>query len=214
MGDRLDERAERASRAAEVDEWERRMAANEQRVAELNAVVDGAEETETTLEAKKARLEQQLKTIIAPREAEALMHEIATVDGEIDVNETTELEALEEQSQLEAALADDRAAEQGLRDALAQADVALETAVAETGTSLEVLDRGRVEARDRVDPAVLKNYDRLRDQLGVAVARLIGNMCGGCHLDISAAEIDTVRASAAAGSGVADCPQCGRILVP
>jgi uncharacterized protein len=212
--DRLDERAEQATSAAAVEEWERRLAANEQRIGELTAAIEGAETTEEALEAKKARLEQQMKTIIAPREAEALMHEIATVDGEIDANETAELEALEEQSQIEAALAEQRASEPGLRESLARANEALEVVVAEIDTALAVLDRRRDEARNGVEAAGLANYDRLRAQLGVAVARLVGKMCGGCHLDLSAAEIDTLRESAAAGSGAADCPQCGRILLP
>jgi hypothetical protein len=212
--DRLDERAEQATAAAAVEEWERRLAANERRMVELSAAIDGAETTEEALEAKKARLEQQMKTIIAPREAEALMHEIATVDGEIDANETAELEALEEQSQIEAALAEQRASEPGLRDSLARADEALGAAVAEIDAALAGLDRRRDEARSGVEANGLANYDRLRAQLGVAVARLVGKMCGGCHLDLSAAEIDTLRESAAAGSGAADCPQCGRILLP
>jgi predicted nucleic acid-binding Zn-ribbon protein len=46
----------------------------------------------------------------------------------------------------------------------------------------------------------------------VAAAALNGSRCEGCHLDLSAAELDEVRAVARAGD-VADCPQCGRLLV-
>jgi predicted nucleic acid-binding Zn-ribbon protein len=46
----------------------------------------------------------------------------------------------------------------------------------------------------------------------VAVARLEGTRCGGCHLDLSTSELDAVKA---VGAGeFADCPQCGRLLVP
>ncbi len=59
-------------------------------------------------------------------------------------------------------------------------------------------------------PAHLDRYERLRARLGgVAVARLDGNRCGGCHLDLSTAELADVRAVE-----LADCPQCGRMLVP
>ena len=51
-----------------------------------------------------------------------------------------------------------------------------------------------------------------RPQLGVVVSRLEGKQCTGCHLDLSAAEIDTARTDAAE-TGFTDCPQCGRILV-
>jgi len=65
----------------------------------------------------------------------------------------------------------------------------------------------------RIDSAAIARYDRLRARLGgVAVARLDGSRCGGCHLDLSTSELEEVRA---VGPGVlADCPQCGRMLVP
>jgi predicted nucleic acid-binding Zn-ribbon protein len=46
----------------------------------------------------------------------------------------------------------------------------------------------------------------------VAVARLDGPRCTGCNLDLSTAEVDDVR-SVGAGE-FADCPNCGRLLVP
>ena len=45
-----------------------------------------------------------------------------------------------------------------------------------------------------------------------AVARLAGKQCQGCHLELSAAEIDTVK-DEAAETGVTDCPDCGRLLI-
>ena len=73
--------------------------------------------------------------------------------------------------------------------------------------------RQRAEAaRAGMSESVLARYDRLRGNQGVAVARLNGKRCEGCHLDLSAAEVDEVK-EAAAASGVTDCPQCGRMLV-
>ena len=65
----------------------------------------------------------------------------------------------------------------------------------------------------RLDAGLLSRYERLRERFGgVAVARLEGTRCGGCHLDLSTAEVAEVRA---AGPGqFADCPQCGRLLAP
>ena len=45
----------------------------------------------------------------------------------------------------------------------------------------------------------------------LAAATLAGSRCEGCHLDLSAAEVDIVKDSVAKG-GLADCPQCGRLL--
>ena len=64
----------------------------------------------------------------------------------------------------------------------------------------------------QLSEALLSTYDRKRAALGVAVARLVGKQCQGCHLELSAAEIDTVK-DEAADTGVTDCPDCGRLLI-
>jgi uncharacterized protein len=66
--------------------------------------------------------------------------------------------------------------------------------------------------RAEIDDVHLATYDRKRAAFGVAVASLVGKQCQGCHLELSAAEIDTVK-DEAAETGVADCPDCGRLLI-
>ena len=59
-----------------------------------------------------------------------------------------------------------------------------------------------------------RQYDEMRPQFGgVAAAGLEGARCQGCHLDLSAGELDVVRAAAAGSAGVTECPNCGRLLV-
>lgn len=210
--ERLGERAEQEARSVAVAEWERTTQSREQRIAELAAAIEAAERRGEEHDVRKERFEQQLRTIIAPREAEALMHEIETLAAQRDANETAELEALEELSSIETALVTHRGEEQGHRDALVRADQALARVLAEIEATQLAIETRRSEARDEIDASTLRSYDRIRAQLGVAVARLEGKMCAGCHLDLSAAEIDTVRE--AADGGASDCPQCGRILVP
>ena len=56
----------------------------ELRQQELEKLLRVAEDTSVTLQKKRVRLEQQMKTVIATREAEALQHEILTVNGELN----------------------------------------------------------------------------------------------------------------------------------
>ena len=73
---------------------------------------------------------------------------------------------------------------------------------------------GRLEGlRDQVEKATLKRYDGLRKHFVLAAATLAGSRCDGCHLDLSAAEIDILRDDAAKAESIAECPQCGRLLV-
>jgi hypothetical protein len=154
-----------------------------------------------------------MKTVIAPREAEALMHEIATLDERVDALDIAELEALEEQSEIDDRLTAHLRDESALRDAVTSADVALQRATSEIDTELDGLATRRSTQRAELSDSALARYDRVRGSSGVAVARLVGHRCEGCHLDMSAAEVDEVKDQAANADGVAECPNCGRILV-
>ena len=46
---------------------------------------------------------------------------------------------------------------------------------------------------------------------GVAVARLVGSHCDGCHLTLPAMELDRIRHLPE--GELVTCEQCGRILV-
>ena len=205
-------RADFAAASERATAWERRRTALRARIDELGAAIDAAEVRGAELSAHRQRLEQQLKTVIAPREAEALMHEIETVEAERDELDTQEMTALEEQAsaddQLTAHLADEEAVATGVR----LADTALAEEVADTETELAALARRREDVRAEIDDAHLATYDRKRAAFGVAVAALVGKQCQGCHLELSAAEIDTVK-DEAADTGVTDCPDCGRLLI-
>jgi predicted nucleic acid-binding Zn-ribbon protein len=195
-----------------VRAWEQERSAMQARNDELAASIESAEQRASELAAERTRLEQQLKTVIAPREAEALMHEIENVGSSVDELDVAELEALEEQAALDDRLSAHLQAEPSLRDTMQRADQALADEVAGIDAELAVLDGRRAELRGLLTDDVLATYDRKRSTLGVAVARLDGRQCQGCHLDLSPAEIDTVR-DEAGSSGVTDCPQCGRLLI-
>ena len=61
-------------------------------------------------------------------------------------------------------------------------------------------------------PELLATYEPLRTSLGgVAVARLHGARCEGCHLEIPSAELEELRRAPA--DQAVHCPECLRILV-
>ncbi len=207
-----EQRAEFAAARAAVNDWERRRAALDARIGELGAAIESAEVRSAELLAHRQRLDQQLKTVIAPREAEALMHEIATIESERDELDDAELAALEEQSDVDDQLAALLGEEEAVRATARRAAEALAAEEAEIDARLGELEVRRGELRADLSAALLSTYDRKRAALGVAVARLVGKQCQGCHLELSAAEIDTVKDEAAA-TGVTDCPDCGRLLI-
>lgn len=201
-----------ATASADVERWERRRDELQRRIAELGATIESAEQRGAELLAHRQRLDQQLKTVIAPREAEALMQEIATIESQRDELDIAELEALEEQSACDDELAAHLAVEAAIRDTAGRAGDVFTSELAEIDAELARLDTRRTELRAVLADSLLATYDRKRAALGVAVAPLVGKQCQGCHLELSAAEIDTVKDEAAA-TGVTDCPDCGRLLI-
>jgi len=192
--------------------WEHLRAGFRSRIDELGSSIEQAEERGAKLLTHRQRLERQMKTVIAPREAEALMNEMATLDAQIDELDVHELEALEEQSTIDDQLAVHLQGEEQLRNRLTQADDALAVEVGDIDRELTDLTDRRTELRPWLSDGLLATYDRKRAALGVAVAPLVGRQCQGCHLELSAAEIDIVKHEAA-DTGVTDCPDCGRLLI-
>jgi len=154
-----------------------------------------------------------LKTVIAPREAEALMHEIELINAQRGELDDQELAALEEQAAGDETLSELRAAAPTVEDAVHTAAEALAAATAALDAEAADLAARRVATVADIAGADVVVYERVRKQFGgVGVARLEhGHHCSGCHMDLSPAEMDVVKAVPA--GEVAECPQCGRLMV-
>lgn len=210
--ERLPERDDLAKLTDEMKAWERRRTELNDRLAELDTAIESAEQKNAALGADRDRLEAQLKTVIAPREAEALMHEIETVNGQRNELDDAELAALEEQSTLDDERTEHLAGEESLRSASRIADDALGRACQDIDGELSGLADRRERVLADMDESIIARYTSVRNAAGVAVAELKGHRCEGCHIDLSAAEVDTAKDDAA-DTGFTDCPSCGRLLV-
>ena len=212
-GDRFCARRDRQQTATtELNVLRKNIAAAEGRVTAAQAAIEAAEHASADLTTKRTRLESQLKTVIAPREAEALMHEIATINARRGGLDDDELAALDGLAEGEAELAARQAELPGLELAMADALAALNTAAFGLDADASELTTRREAAVAQLSADELTRYQQVRAQFGgVGVARLEGSHCSGCHMDLSPAELDGVK-SAGAGE-VSECPQCGRILV-
>ncbi len=208
---RLAEREQVQAARNDLIRWNESRKLLHSRLDELEKQIETSEKESHDIDRKRTKLEAQLKTVIAPREAEALQSEIATLNERRSELDDAELAALEEQSRLEDELAAVLGQERSLTEVLTTADVALAAAERDIDGELSGI-AGRLEGlRSEVDKGVLKRYDRLRRHHVVAATKLSGSRCEGCHLDLSAHEVDDVKDELAA-SGIADCPQCGRLL--
>lgn len=207
----LDERDRLVEATAQVTKWESTRQALLARIAENAEIVERAESEGQRIDAETARLNAQMRTVIAPREAEALQHELETLASKRAESDEQGLVALTEQGEAEAELSGHLSAEESIREAARSADEQLQMAEAAIVAELDELERRRSDTRALLADGLLARYDRVRSKIGVAAARLTGSRCEGCHLDLSAAEVDEVRR--AGDDEFPDCPQCGRMLV-
>jgi predicted nucleic acid-binding Zn-ribbon protein len=191
---------EGAALTVERDELARRQ-------AELEAEV-GA------LEKRSVDLDQRMRSgsVTASRELTAMSEQIQALKRRRSDLEDAELEVMEALEPLETRVADLQtrwAALDGqatrLRAEVAEAEVALDA-------DLEQVNAERAGSAASLPPDLLATYERLRRRLGgVGAAPLVGASCGGCHLTLSASELDRIRRLPP--DAVATCEQCGRILV-
>jgi predicted nucleic acid-binding Zn-ribbon protein len=209
----LPERAAAETAEAELSRVRRQVADMIARQRELNEAIEAAEQSSAELTRRRERLQGQLRTVTSPREAEALTHELDTLAARRDELDDAELANLEEQSRV----VDDLAASHRVEVDLAAtaeagaAELAAAEAAIDEQTAKLTVERG--DAATRLDPGMLAEYERRRARFGgVAVAKLDGRRCGGCYLDLSTVELAAVQATPP--GEYADCPQCGRMLVP
>jgi predicted nucleic acid-binding Zn-ribbon protein len=209
---RAPEHAAAADAAGGLARWRAERRQLEQVIAEATATIERLEQDGHVLDTKKTRLEAQLKTVIAPREAEALMHEIATIDAKHSTLDDEELAAMEQQADADAALVALDADGPALTAAVAAADAALADALAAIDAEAAVVEGRRVAALGALDAVDAARYEsECRRHQGVGIAELRGRTCSACHVDLSQVEFEAVRA--ATGPDLPECPHCGRLIV-
>jgi predicted nucleic acid-binding Zn-ribbon protein len=212
--DTLPERAKRRQYEEAVAAIERTMADVESRRHEMAKAQRTLEDEIAAIVAKATDVDKTLYsgTVRVPRELQALQDELASLGRHQRTLEDRVLEIMEEAEPVDAELAslmaqrdDDAAAARELSAAISEAEAEIDQEIAE-------LRGRRDEALAGVPPPLLAEYEALRPRLdGVAVARLTGATCGGCHLALAAVEVDRIRHLPA--DAVVHCDECGRILV-
>ena len=210
----LPERAALDEHEAVVATIETEQSSRQARHAELAASIERLQAEVAALEARIAEVTRTMHSgaVTVPRELQALQHEQESLRRRQDHLETEELEIMEELDPLTEELAglggrlEALSAEgERLGQVLLQAEADLEEELTVAG------DRRR-EAAAGVDDDLLATYEDLRGRLGgVAVARLVGSVCGGCHLGLSAVEMDRIKKQPP--DALVQCDECGRLLV-
>jgi predicted nucleic acid-binding Zn-ribbon protein len=210
----LPERAELAAAQTQLRALEKRAGDVQQQRDELSRNEKRLEDEITMVRDKAAQTDKKLYsgTVNVPRELSALQEEMEALSRRQHQLEDQELELMEQAEPLDADLVT-FAAE---RAALDETAIGLTARIAEEEVSIdaELADvvAKRAEAVAGIPPELLAEYVSLRGALGgIGVARLSGNRCEGCHLTLSAVDVDRIRR--APDDEVAHCTECSRLLV-
>jgi predicted nucleic acid-binding Zn-ribbon protein len=210
----LPERADLAACQTQLRKLEQRTGEVQGRRDELTRNEKRLEDEISMVRDKATQTDKKLYsgTVNVPRELTALQEEMEALARRQRQLEDQELELMEQAEPLDADLVT-FAAE---RTALDEQAVGLIARIAEEEVSIdaELADvvAKRADAVVGVPPELLSEYVSLRGALGgVGVARLSGNRCEGCHLTLSAVDVDRIRR--APEDEIPHCTECNRLLV-
>lgn len=204
-----------------VEDIDRKAAQTLASLREVTAARDRVAEREAILESdlsasenRSAEVSRRLYSgeVSASRELQAMSEELDSLKARTSGIEDQLLEVLEEREPLDRQVESHESDLGRLRGEREDARRALEDAEAIVDSELAELDARRGEVATKIPESLIGQYERLRSRLGgVAVARLAGNRCDGCHLTLPATELDRIRHLPP--GELVTCDQCGRILV-
>jgi len=208
----LQETIDRDAARSALAEIDTQIAQCDAEVASASAEITKVDRLSHEHDDKLVKLNKQLKTVIAPREAEALQHEIATVTTERSVLDDRELELMGVVEAAELKKSELVPLQVSAKSVLASATMALNSAKQQIDAEIAALTEQR-SAQSLVVPAsLMSTYEAKRKHRpDGAVCRLTGPTCGSCHLDISQGEINSMRAMPE--SELPECPHCGSFIV-
>ena len=208
-------RATLANIQAQVSAIDSQIAEVDVRLADLGRSQQRLEDEISSMRERAGQADKQLYsgTISNPRELQALQEDVESIQRRIAKLEDDELEIMEATEPVDAErelLAGKRgeldAQAETLRAELSEAESAI------VGELAEVRAQRDAAAADVADDELLAEYEGMRKRLGgVAIARLVGSTCQGCHLGLSAVEVDRIRKLSL--DDRVTCEECGRLLV-
>jgi predicted nucleic acid-binding Zn-ribbon protein len=193
----------------ELDAVQNKLAADKQAMEELKHKRRDAEAELDDITSKIKVVEEQLYggKITNPKELSNLQHEVNTLKGLSDQQETRALEAIESAEAAEKALASATDNSHKLEEEWQQQQKQLKTDIESLDKTLADLTEKRRLLVSQIEPPVVDLYEKVRKQKKQAVAKVEQGICRACRISLSASVLQKARA----GQPVL-CGTCGRIL--
>ncbi len=210
----LPERAEIEELSSQKQRGERAQETIFGNLREKQAAQKALEDESATSSDKRESIEAKLYdgSVTNAKELEAFQTESAMLAERVSELDDRVLELMEEVEPIEKQLEDTRAALATIEDKLSAKSDALAEAESELDQEIAEVSAERAGIAESIGDELLSRYESLRKGLGgVGAARLDGNRCTGCHLEIPSADLEAIRNAEA--DAIVTCPECERILV-
>lgn len=144
-----------------------------------------------------------------PKELENLQASIASLHRQRSASEDAALEALSKAEALQKTLAEQKQTLARIEGEWKASQGSLDVEEQRMKRNYVILKKQRDGLAAALEPAALKEYERLRKRKGgVAVVKIDGANCGACHVKLPTGVVSAARTQ----SGQVTCPSCGRIL--
>lgn len=168
----------------------------------VQQVVDRAARNQSRLDAGQG----------SAKDMQALQHELVNLGRRQAELEDEQLAVMERAESLSADVETRTAALESAEQRVAELDRSLAQERATITDEREQVQRERDQIAPGLGAELLALYERVRDQHGgLGAAALSQRRCGGCQLELNAADISRIRN--APEDEVLRCEECGRILV-
>ncbi|MGZ4502122.1 MAG: zinc ribbon domain-containing protein [Nocardioidaceae bacterium] len=168
------------------------------------------EQVKTRRKRDQDRMDQGL--ISNPKDLERMQQELVSLERRISELEDVELEVMERLETAQAELVELTGKLAELDDQAAALERARAEKAGEVGVEMEKATAERKQTASGLPEDLMTLYEKLRAQKGgVGAAALRARRCGGCSLELNAAEMRSI--ANAPSDELLRCEECNRILV-
>ena len=211
----LPEREIRAGIEAELQALASEARALDGQIADLERQQRHHEDEVALIEAKRAHNSERLyeSHLTSPKEAEALTAEAASLGRRQTEIEDQILDLMEQLEPLGEARAGLGQRQSAAAERIEAVDAAIGEAESEAGRERDEVLGQRATLAAMADPGHVSVYEARRAEARGApvLGRLIGTTCSACHLEVPS--VDYERITRLDPDELAECPQCGALLV-
>lgn len=210
----LPERAEAERLQARRDELSAEIVLAETEDSDIAREQAKAEADVEQVRSRATRDQQRLDSgaVGSAKELESLQHEIGSLSRRQADLEDVVLEVMERREQVQQHLEALRIEAARIADELVEVERQRDEQLAVLDAQMAEAHAQRLELLPRIADDLLALYDKIRESSGgVGAAALHRGRCEGCHLELTNADLNALRA--AAPDAVVRCEECRRILV-